>query len=383
MLTGIDGLAFVHLGRRRRRAPPDRRRHRRRLRAQTPNRRTSGLQASAAVDAAGRQLTMSEPGSTSGGRDDRSCSRRADRRRRRRRPLAPSGARRAAAEGARGRADADLRRPRRDRRAQRRAHGQARADRRAVVPARSIRRRRRRDAGVPVLLGDVVICPAVAVEARRPTHAGTVDDELALLVVHGVLHVLGHDHAEPGESDASCAARELELLEQYHWHGPAPAGFRQEHHRDRMNGVRSGDAVAIIFMLLLLIVLAVAETGLDRAITRSKARALADAKDRSSPARRCAAGRASGAVHQPAARHGHHAADGQACARRHVRRPLWGTGRLCAIGASPSTSSCSSCSPRPCPRRRRSCTPSGGAAHRALRRCARVVPAVAADLSRG
>src|SRR4051794_38086723 len=44
--------------------------------------------------------------------------------------------------------------------------------------------------GVPVLLGDVVVCPAVAAE-QAATHAGTTDDELALLVVHGVLHVLG------------------------------------------------------------------------------------------------------------------------------------------------------------------------------------------------
>ena len=51
--------------------------------------------------------------------------------------------------------------------------------------------------GVPVLLGDVVVCPAVAAE-QAPSHAGTLDDELALLVVHGVLHVLGHDHADTG-----------------------------------------------------------------------------------------------------------------------------------------------------------------------------------------
>ena len=50
-----------------------------------------------------------------------------------------------------------------------------------------------------MLLGDVVVCPAVAAE-QAPTHAGTLDDELALLVVHGVLHVLGHDHAEPDET---------------------------------------------------------------------------------------------------------------------------------------------------------------------------------------
>lgn len=82
-------------------------------------------------------------------------------------------------------------------------------------------------ADMPLLLGDVVICPGVAAR-QSPEHAGTVDDELALLVVHGVLHVLGHDHADDAERTAM-QARERELLEQYHWHGPAPTGFRQEH----------------------------------------------------------------------------------------------------------------------------------------------------------
>jgi len=78
----------------------------------------------------------------------------------------------------------------------------------------------------PVLLGDVVICPAVAAEAA-PDHAGTLDDELALLTVHGVLHVLGHDHVDPEETQ-SMRQRELELLMAHHWHGPAPATFGQE-----------------------------------------------------------------------------------------------------------------------------------------------------------
>jgi len=81
--------------------------------------------------------------------------------------------------------------------------------------------------GVPVLLGDVVVCPAVAAE-QAPKHAGTLDDEVALLVVHGVLHVLGHDHATPAETERM-QARERELLEQHHWGGPAPAAFRQDH----------------------------------------------------------------------------------------------------------------------------------------------------------
>jgi probable rRNA maturation factor len=80
--------------------------------------------------------------------------------------------------------------------------------------------------GAPVLLGDVVVCPAVAA-AAAPAHAGTVEDEIALLVVHGCLHVMGYDHAEPEETRIM-RARELELLVAHHWGGPAPDGFRQE-----------------------------------------------------------------------------------------------------------------------------------------------------------
>jgi probable rRNA maturation factor len=79
----------------------------------------------------------------------------------------------------------------------------------------------------PLLLGDVVVCPTVAVE-QAADHAGTVDDEMALLVVHGVLHVLGHDHADPSDAERM-RSRERELLEELHWHGPAPEGFRHDH----------------------------------------------------------------------------------------------------------------------------------------------------------
>lgn len=47
-------------------------------------------------------------------------------------------------------------------------------------------------------LGDIVLCPPVA---RRQAEAGghSVADELCLLTTHGILHLLGHDHAEPEE----------------------------------------------------------------------------------------------------------------------------------------------------------------------------------------
>ncbi len=68
--------------------------------------------------------------------------------------------------------------------------------------------------GPPGVVGDVVICAAVAA-AGAPGHAGTVDDELALLVVHGALHLLGHDHAEPDEQ-ARMQEREKALLAAHH-----------------------------------------------------------------------------------------------------------------------------------------------------------------------
>ncbi len=50
----------------------------------------------------------------------------------------------------------------------------------------------------PGLLGDVVLCPQVAaVQARGAGHR--TQDELELLAVHGILHLLGYDHAEPEE----------------------------------------------------------------------------------------------------------------------------------------------------------------------------------------
>lgn len=48
------------------------------------------------------------------------------------------------------------------------------------------------------LLGDVVVCPEVA--ARQAVTAGhSTADEILLLTTHGILHLLGFDHAEPDE----------------------------------------------------------------------------------------------------------------------------------------------------------------------------------------
>jgi probable rRNA maturation factor len=48
------------------------------------------------------------------------------------------------------------------------------------------------------LLGDVVICPSVAeVQARAAGHSA--EEEMPLLATHGILHLLGYDHADPDE----------------------------------------------------------------------------------------------------------------------------------------------------------------------------------------
>ena len=54
--------------------------------------------------------------------------------------------------------------------------------------------------GVPGLLGDVVLCPVVA-HGQAADHGRTADGEVDLLLVHGILHLLGYDHAEPDERD--------------------------------------------------------------------------------------------------------------------------------------------------------------------------------------
>jgi probable rRNA maturation factor len=66
---------------------------------------------------------------------------------------------------------------------------------------------------LPTILGDVVVCPAVA-QRNAVEHGRRLDDELALLVVHGVLHLLDYDHAEPEQAERM-QRREQQLLGQF------------------------------------------------------------------------------------------------------------------------------------------------------------------------
>lgn len=63
------------------------------------------------------------------------------------------------------------------------------------------------------LLGDIVLCPAVA-EQQGQAAGHPMEEELALLTTHGMLHLLGYDHAEP-EEKAEMFGLQRELLSSF------------------------------------------------------------------------------------------------------------------------------------------------------------------------
>lgn len=70
------------------------------------------------------------------------------------------------------------------------------------------------------VLGDLVVCPAVA--ERQGAAAGhSTEAEIELLTVHGILHLLGYDHAEP-EEKAEMFGLQGELLTAWSGESPTP-----------------------------------------------------------------------------------------------------------------------------------------------------------------
>jgi probable rRNA maturation factor len=64
--------------------------------------------------------------------------------------------------------------------------------------------------GPPLMLGDVVIAPGY-VRRQAEQHAVSFEDEMALMVTHGILHLLGYDHLDDEEAERM-EGRERELL---------------------------------------------------------------------------------------------------------------------------------------------------------------------------
>ncbi len=73
---------------------------------------------------------------------------------------------------------------------------------------------------IPRILGEILVCPQVAA-ANAPEHAGgshngSMQDEIALLVVHGLLHLSGMDHEIDEEAEVM-ESREQELLAEFYY----------------------------------------------------------------------------------------------------------------------------------------------------------------------
>jgi probable rRNA maturation factor len=87
----------------------------------------------------------------------------------------------------------------------------------------------------PALLGDVVLCPAfAAAQARKAGHG--LGDELALLTVHGVLHLLGYDHGEPEQEREMFGLQNALLAEWQSARHEAAAREAQRRHDSRLLG---------------------------------------------------------------------------------------------------------------------------------------------------
>jgi probable rRNA maturation factor len=63
------------------------------------------------------------------------------------------------------------------------------------------------------ILGDIVLCPTVAV-AQAETAGHSVMAELSMLTIHGLLHLLGYDHAEPDE-EKEMFGLQADILQKY------------------------------------------------------------------------------------------------------------------------------------------------------------------------
>src|SRR5690349_12756955 len=81
----------------------------------------------------------------------------------------------------------------------------------------------------PSMLGDIVLCPQFA--ADQAAAAGhELEHELALLTVHGVLHLLGYDHAEPDE-EKEMFGLQRQLLDE--WYDEQAKLYRKSRQTER------------------------------------------------------------------------------------------------------------------------------------------------------
>ncbi len=69
------------------------------------------------------------------------------------------------------------------------------------------------ESGDPESLGELVFCPEV-LETQAKEHKQTFDQELGLMLVHGVLHLLGFDHENGGEDEKKMMSLQDEVFKE-------------------------------------------------------------------------------------------------------------------------------------------------------------------------
>ena len=111
-------------------------------------------------------------------------------------------------------------------------------------------RGRDEDDDEPVLLGDVVLCPQVAA-AQAKQHGHSTQAELELLTVHGVLHLLGYDHADP-EEEAEMFGLQGELLRD--WRDQLASGPPTARRRAGRTGLMSPAGWLLLAAIALIVV---------------------------------------------------------------------------------------------------------------------------------
>ena len=87
----------------------------------------------------------------------------------------------------------------------------------------------------PALLGDIVLCPAFAKDQAKKAGHSTLD-ELHLLTVHGVLHLLGYDHLEPADEREMFGLQDRLLAQWRHGRNRAREQDRRKRSDDRLLG---------------------------------------------------------------------------------------------------------------------------------------------------
>lgn len=81
----------------------------------------------------------------------------------------------------------------------------------------------------PSMLGDIVLCPEFAA-SQAATAGHSLGHELALLTIHGVLHLIGYDHGEPDEEKEMFALQDR-LLEE--WVADQVEAYRLDRQEER------------------------------------------------------------------------------------------------------------------------------------------------------